>query len=205
MVTQLYHWNNESLVANEEKRKEKEYVENWWENRKRIEKKYEEFLKEVENGLISPLLFLFQPWNHHPALKQCIEEIMPFFGNDKIIRFFLSCNRKSLAGPSFLHQLESLSLNLSFDTSVLETEKVHNFFYQYNLLVSKPSLVQPIILCLSPELQNIPFESVSLLERFEISRDLCLDSISRQEQWLQDYLLLSPGSYLLDISIFIYS
>ena len=200
-VSQLYRWNNESLVADEEKRKEKEYVEKWWENRKRIEKKYEEFLEEVENGLISPLLFLFHPWNHHPALKQCIDEIMPLFGNDKNIRFFLSCNRKPLTGPSFFDQLECLSLNHSLDTSVFQTERLTSFFYQYNLLISKPVLSQPVILCLSPELQNIPFESVSLLERFEISRDLCLDSISRQEQLLQEYLLLSPGSYLLDISI----
>ena len=201
-ANQLYQANNLSLVAKEDQKQEKEYIEKWWEKRNEVENQFRTFLHNVDSSFLSWIQFLFLPWNYSIERKQCVDQIMPYFENHPSIQSFLYCNEQPLS-PSFLQQLFQL-LSLPIPSQPWDIQLL-SFLQQYNqTILSKPSNA-PIILCCSPELQNFPFESIPSLTSFSILRNLCLECISKQEAILSSQLLLSPGSFVLDISFFIFS
>lgn len=194
---ELFQLNNESLTAEEGRRKEKQYIASWWEERKRVEQKMGVFLENLEQSVMKYVRFLFQPWDHSLELKQCIDRILPYFGNDPTIRFFLHCNREQLSVASLIQQLDALCLL----RSSLEPS-IQSLLSEYNQLLNHHHSSTSILLCLSPELQNLPFEALPQFDSIRITRNLCLSSISHQEGMVCDRFLLSPGSYLLDISFY---
>lgn len=191
----LLQLNNESLTAEEGRRKEKQYIASWWEERKKVEQKMRVFLENFEESVMKFVRFLFQPWDHSLDLKHCIDRILSYFGNDPNVRFFLQCNREHVSVASLIEQCEALCLSTNSLDPTLQP-----LLSEYNRLLNHQDSSTNIILCVSPELQNLPFEALPQFDSIMITRNLCLCSIAHQEGLLYERLILSPGSYLLDIS-----
>lgn len=191
--------NIESFFVLPEKKEDPYYVKNWWDNRKRIDRALGKTLLLLESQVLSPFLFLFQSWKTEPVLDQVIEELKsalkwddPEFG--AILSLFLHCNCVPLTPDSLHHSLQSLSFpEISFPSSL------SSLLSRYNQLLP-PSSPTSILLCLSPSLQNLPFESLPLLsgDHVLISRHLCLQSI--QDQARQTVLCMNTGHFVINIS-----
>ena len=111
-----------------------------------------------------------------------------------ILSLFLHCNCVPLTPDSLHHSLQSLSFPaISFPSSL------SSLLSRYNHLLP-PSSPVSVLLCLSPSLQNLPFESLPLLsgDHVLISRHLCLQSI--QDQARQTVLCMNTGHFVINIS-----
>ena len=191
--------NIKSFFVIPEKKDDPYYVKTWWDNRKRIDSALGKLLLLLESQVMSPFIFLFHSWKSQPAFDQVIEELMaamhwddPEF--DAILSLFLHCNSVPLSLDSLHHSLQCMSFPaISFPPSL------SSLLSRYNQLLP-PSFPAAILLCLSPTLQNLPFESIPQLsdDHVLISRHLCLQSI--QDQVRQTMLYMNTGHFVINIS-----
>lgn len=192
--------NNASFSVIPESQKDPEYVKEWWGNRKRIDHELSKTLLFLDSHVMEPFSFLFKPWREGAELEGIVSALEERVICDSpevapILSLFLHCNDKPLSLSLLHHVFQSMSFP-AFSLAA----SAQSLLDRYNQLLPPSPLPATVVLCLSPDLQNVPFESISFLRggHVTLSRHLCLQSI--RDQSSQRVRSMNSGHFVINIS-----